>query len=133
MVLFSFSDLLIASTLILNAIALVASPPRTITDALKDEELERSGEFRSGELAQEGDQATIVYDQRSLSHDKAFNVTSGFDNGIHVTENEPSVKNTETSIKERCIQMLRAVRRLSCIIVLWNIFFVVLMLFVLPG
>ncbi|RYG93549.1 hypothetical protein EON65_58745 [archaeon] len=116
MAIFSLSDIIIASTLLLNAVALLASPPK------------RS----SGDSASSSPVADPSACNPPSTH---TNPTSDDSEVSYPTHTPHSLTNTEISeptMQERCILMLRALRRLSCVIVLWNIFFAVLLLFIFP-
>jgi hypothetical protein len=114
---FSISDLIISSTLILNAIALLASPRKKAADG-RDPPDNKTNEPPPDppKDAQSGSDPEVSY-----AGDNSNSLTSS-----------GKVESSEPTMLERCVQILRAIRRLSCIIVLWNIFFAILMIFIFP-
>eukprot|EP01031_Cornospumella_fuschlensis_P027660 gene27660-33404_t len=118
MAIFSLSDIIIASTLLLNAVALLASPPKR-----------SSGENTSSSPANEPSS------NQHNSPMKQANSTSEDEEVSYPAHNPHTMSNAEPpepTLQERCVLILRALRRLSCVIVLWNIFFAVLLLFIFP-
>lgn len=116
--LFYLSDLLIASTLFLNALALIASPPK-VSESLPVAATATATATATAALVGGGSEVESCqqYDLEALQSSLS-------------AEDGPLA---EVSLLERWHQLLRAARRLSCLIVFWNLFFSLLMVFVLPA
>ena len=118
MAIFSVSDIVITITLLVNALALVSSKRQPVgyqsvvmTD--KDDESFRSAEF----TVNENDGSRVR---------KAIQTSSVED----LLENEEKLLEEERTMIGRFQLLVVGIRKYSCIIVLWNLFFMVLMVFV---
>ena len=104
--LFSLSDVIISITLLVNAVALLASsiveePPIVSVN---------SRSYDSNNIH------SLVEDE-NLKSEQAIG---------HTKESEPMHK----SNMFRLYKVMNGIRRMSCLIVIWNIFFLILMVFV---
>jgi hypothetical protein len=107
---FSFSDLIIGVTLLFNALALLSHKPKNFN-----------------QIKTTTSQAELI----PLTSADGDNHDSESANPSSTTTDEGS--STPTSIYERLVLSMMTIRKLSCCIVLWNIFFAVLMVFVFRG
>lgn len=114
--LFYLSDLLIASTLFLNALALIASPPK-VSESLP---LAAPATATAALVVGGGGSEVVSCQQYDLE-------------ALQSSLSAEDAPLAEVSLLERWHQLLRAARRLSCLIVFWNLFFSLLMVFVLPA
>ena len=135
MAIFSVSDIVIAVTLIVNALALISTklPGQQKTAALNSE---RGGTYtrlptsegRGDDAADKGDNGDIGdvadssddYCSASTLAEQLMNPTAA------VVTNAPSGGPIVTRLRS----LVHGMRKYSCVIVVWNIFFVVLMVFV---
>jgi hypothetical protein len=128
MVLFSLSDLLISCTLLLNAIALISSSPKK-NNILQENYINKDNLQTS---SKDSDIVTKTFNnEEKESNNIEANVYTTINNPVHAESMED--ENSEVTIGERFQMMMRTIRRYSCIIVLWNIIFALLMILVLPG
>jgi hypothetical protein len=98
----SLSDIIISVTLILNAGALLATKPAS-HEAGTQEEIEK------------------LVDNLEAPSSPSENVTGS---------NTASVPQSKTSIPDRISYLLYGLRRFSCVLVMWNAVFFILMMFV---
>lgn len=120
MAIFSVSDIIIATTLVVNALALTSSKFRKLTH--------------------QHDSTEICNDERKFHHNPAFgiifsenSVTSpqasqdtDFKEGVV----DDSSDYVGASVMVRIRMLVYGMRKFSCVIVVWNIFFFILMVFV---
>ena len=99
---FSFSDIVITSTLLINALALLSSKIPS------QEKIQIKSNNSSSKTEQQN-----AKDTDNLIQDDSENAAS---------ETQPS-----TTVVSRFYLFIHGIRQFSCIIVLWNVFFMVLM------
>ena len=105
MALFSVSDIVIAVTLIINSLALMSTKFRTQTETLSS--------------------TSIPIKQ---SQDIAINIDINQETNQLIDNSNKNEEIVSISIVDRLNTLMYSLRRLSFIIVLWNILFIVLMI-----
>jgi len=108
---FSFSDLIIGITLLLNAVALLAYKPKHVAFKTTSSQAE-----------------LVPLTSTNVDVEGLDSEPNGDTAG---TEQNLDIK--EVSVNERLLKVIVGIRKLSCCIVLWNIFFSILMVFVFRG
>ncbi len=96
----SLSDIVITTTLFLNAVALLSSKVPNVESQFNDSNRQEDQLLTEGESA-EGVQNEVA-----------------------------ELDSAQTSTVSRCYHFLYIIRQFSCIIVMWNVFFMILMTFV---
>ena len=120
MAIFSVSDIIIATTLVVNALALTSS------------------KFRK--LNYQHDSTEKCDDERKLHHNPAYSMIFA-ENGVTSPQQshgndfkEGAVDDSSdyigASVMVRIRMLVYGMRKFSCVIVVWNVFFFVLMVFV---
>ena len=120
MAIFSVSDIVISITLLLNALALISS--RIKPDSHVNHRPKTS-------LSLLGLWSTIVSTESSSG---ALN-TAGVSEGFLPPTNNNSLRGDTVSFVDRVSSLFYKVRKLSCIILFWNLIFTLLMILVFPA
>jgi hypothetical protein len=124
MAIFNVSDIIITATLLVNALALVSSQFTRVTDTKipndEDESKIHDVNLCGSSLA-----------EQLLLLSQGENTTTNYDDSD--PENllkEEKGTSTGTSVMIRLRTLVYEIRKFSCLIVMWNIVFIILMVFV---
>jgi len=108
---FSFSDLIIGITLLLNAVALLSYKPKSVN-------------LKTSHSNPEMTPLTSEEESKEENSDETTEIHLGVDFNNHTAD---------ASIYDRLVKVMLGIRKLSCCIVLWNLLFGILMIFVFRG
>jgi hypothetical protein len=124
MAIFNVSDIIITATLLVNALALVSSQFTRVTDTKipndEDESKIHDVNLCGSSLA-----------EQLLLLSQGENTTTNYDDSDpekHLKEEKGT--STGTSVMIRLRTLVYEIRKFSCLIVMWNIVFIILMVFV---
>ena len=142
MALFSVSDIVIAGTLFANALALLSAKlPKSSPYNNNNNNNNRSQSIGVPRIAEEcldEDQAVECVlkhkssDRSSVSDGMTENepmIRRGFEGGSGGGNSSAST-GADADLKERLLNFFSGFRRYSCVVVLWNFVFIILMMFV---
>jgi hypothetical protein len=130
MAIFSISDIIIAVTLVVNALALISSkPPRFSQQLISHENDEEVVDEENISCA------TNIAEKMSLlsqGGQSASNKNKNNQNNPNQYEKsrDESADSTVASVIVRLRMLMSCVKIYSCVIVIWNFFFIILMVFV---
>jgi hypothetical protein len=131
--LFSLSDMVISITLLLNAAALMSSKTYSNNNTNNHGEVPLShntvGSTNEGSSPSLNGRKGSSIEQISTEQDPNINVGSSEDSAA-ASNDSSSSKSVEYHALSRFYLFLNAVRKLSCVIVFWNILFIIFMVFV---
>jgi len=120
MAIFSVSDIVISITLLLNALALISSriKPGSLGDRRPKPSLSLLGIWPTG----------FATENSSSAQNAGINESDGLSDNNHSTRGDVAA-----SFVDRVRTVFYKVRKLSCIILFWNLIFTVLMILVFPA
>lgn len=157
MAIFSVSDVIISATLLINALALLSSriralggashPKKAVTESSSFLRLAQAASRRANNVDGRSGDADVAGDSESdalLSSSATANTRmDGADtsvNGEHISSavlgvseaaaQDAKAEAEQFSVSARLRKLVYGVRRYSCIIVMWNLIFSILMIFV---
>jgi hypothetical protein len=125
--------MVISITLLLNAAALMSSKTYSSNNTNNHSEVPLShntvGNTNQGSSPSLNGRKGSSIEQISAEQDPNINVASSEDSTAAINESSSS-KSVEYHALSRFYLFLNAVRKLSCVIVFWNILFIIFMVFV---